>query len=215
MSLVYLQSEMLQKEVYLFERIDNLSRITEPMKYLKAIVFVRPTQQNIDFLRQELSRPRFGQYHIFFSNIISKTDIKSLAEADEYEAVKDVQEFYSDFLAVSPHLFSININHTYHGFKNWNQSALQRSTEAIISVLLSLRRNPTIRYQSNSDLCKRLAETIRQTIAREGSLFDFRKKTLNQSNISESSIPPVLLILDRKFDPITPLLNQVLILSVI
>ena len=200
---------MLQKEVYLFERVDNLSRISEPMKYLKAIVFVRPTQQNIDLLRVELSQPRFGQYHIFFSNIISKTDIKSLAEADEYEVVKDVQEFYCDFLAVSPHLFSINLINSYQGFKNWNPSALNRSTEAIISVLLALRRNPTIRYQSNSDLCKRLAENVRQTIAREGSLFDFRKSGVNHTNICESSVPPVLLILDRKFDPITPLLNQV------
>ncbi|CAG2114366.1 unnamed protein product [Medioppia subpectinata] len=207
-SLVYLQSEMLQKEVYLFETMDNLTRMSESMKYLKCIVFVRPTQTNIDLLRQELIRPHFGQYHIFFSNIISKTDIKCLAEADEYEVVKDVNEFYCDFLAVSPHLFSINISNTYQGFKSWNQSSLQRTTEAIISVLLSLKRNPTIRYQSNSELCKRLAENIRQTIAREGSLFDFRKSSLNYSNSSDPSVPPVLLILDRKLDPITPLLNQ-------
>ncbi|XP_054160792.1 vacuolar protein sorting-associated protein 45-like [Oppia nitens] len=207
-SLVYLQSEMLQKEVYLFETLDNLSRLSEPMKYLKCITFVRPTQVNIDLLRQELSRPHFGQYHIFFSNIISKTDIKCLAEADECEVVKDVNEYYCDFLAISPHLFSININNTYHGWKSWNQTALQRSSEAIISVLLALKRNPTIRYQSNSELCKRLAESIRQTIAREGLLFDFRKSSLNHSNTYEPTVPPVLLILDRKLDPITPCLNQ-------
>ena len=41
-SMVYAQSEVLQKEVYLFERIDTPAR--ETMKHLKAICFVRPTR---------------------------------------------------------------------------------------------------------------------------------------------------------------------------
>lgn len=50
----------------------------------------------------------FGCY-ADFSNIISKADIKTLAECDEMEVVREVQEFYGDYLAVSPHLFSLNI----------------------------------------------------------------------------------------------------------
>lgn len=41
-SMVYTQSEILQKEVYLFERIDSANR--EIMKHLKAICFLRPTK---------------------------------------------------------------------------------------------------------------------------------------------------------------------------
>ena len=41
-SMVYAQSEVLQKEVYLFERVDTPGR--ETMKHLKAICFVRPTR---------------------------------------------------------------------------------------------------------------------------------------------------------------------------
>ena len=41
-SMVYAQSEILQKEVYLFERIDSQGR--ETMKHLKAICFLRPTK---------------------------------------------------------------------------------------------------------------------------------------------------------------------------
>lgn len=42
MSVVYTQSEILQREVYLFERLDSPNR--EPMKHLKAICFLRPTK---------------------------------------------------------------------------------------------------------------------------------------------------------------------------
>ena len=61
--MVFAQSEMLQKEVYLFERIDS-RHAGDTMKFLKCLVFVRPTSENVDLLRQELKYPRFGQYHI-------------------------------------------------------------------------------------------------------------------------------------------------------
>lgn len=40
-------------------------------------------------------------------------DIKNLAEADEYECVRVVQELYADYLVVNPHLYSLNIPITY------------------------------------------------------------------------------------------------------
>ena len=51
--MVYTQSEILQKEVYLFERIDSQNR--EIMKHLKAICFLRPTKvlhKQLHLLRQ-------------------------------------------------------------------------------------------------------------------------------------------------------------------
>ena len=61
-SMVYAQSEILQKEVYLFERVDSRSR--ETMKHLKCICFVRPTQENIHLLCQELKEPKYGLYYV-------------------------------------------------------------------------------------------------------------------------------------------------------
>jgi len=62
-SMTFSQTEMLEKEVYLFERIDRLSSC-DPMRYLKCIVFIRPTKENIDLLLREMRHPKFGQYHI-------------------------------------------------------------------------------------------------------------------------------------------------------
>ena len=41
--------------------------------------------------------------------MISKQEVKSLAEADDQEVVREVQEYYGDYIAVSPHLFSLNL----------------------------------------------------------------------------------------------------------
>uniref|UniRef100_A0A671P1Y3 Vacuolar protein sorting-associated protein 45 n=1 Tax=Sinocyclocheilus anshuiensis TaxID=1608454 RepID=A0A671P1Y3_9TELE len=169
-SVVYTQSEILQKEVYLFERIDSKNR--DNMKHLKAICFLRPTK--VKHLIQELRRPKYSVYFIYFSNVISKSEIKALAEADEQEVVAEVQG------------------------RSWEPSVLPRVTQGLTSVLLALKKCPMIRYQLSSDMSKRLAESVKQIITKEYELFDFRK----------TEVPPLLLILDRSDDAITPLLNQ-------
>uniref|UniRef100_A0A3B3BW83 Vacuolar protein sorting-associated protein 45 n=1 Tax=Oryzias melastigma TaxID=30732 RepID=A0A3B3BW83_ORYME len=171
-SVVYTQSEILQKEVYLFERIDSQNR--DSMKHLKAICFLRPTKENVQHLIQELRRPKYSVYFIYFSNVISKSEIKTLAEADEQEVVAEVQG------------------------RSWEPSMLTRCTQGLTSVLLALKKCPMIRYQLSSDMSKRLAESVKQIITKEYELFDFRK----------TEVPPLLLILDRSDDAITPLLNQ-------
>lgn len=62
-SMVFSQSEILQKEVYLFERIDSHSK-WDNMKHMKCIVFVRPTSENISLLSRELRYPKYGVYFI-------------------------------------------------------------------------------------------------------------------------------------------------------
>lgn len=194
-SVVYTQSEILQKEVYLFERIDSQNR--DSMKHLKAICYLRPTKDNVEHLIQELRRPKYSVYFIYFSNVISKSEIKALAEADEQEVVAEVQEFYGDFIAVNPHLFSLNLHGVARG-RSWEPTMLSRCTQGLTSVLLALKKCPVIRYQLSSDMTKRLAESVKQIITKEYELFDFRK----------TEVPPLLLILDRSDDAITPLLNQ-------
>ncbi|NWI80938.1 VPS45 protein, partial [Dryoscopus gambensis] len=192
---VYTQSEILQREVYLFERLDSPNR--EPMKHLKAICFLRPTKENVELLVQELRRPKYSVYFIYFSNVISKSDVKALAEADEQEVVAEVQEFYGDYIAVNPHVFSLNLLGCCRG-RSWDPAQLARTTQGLTALLLSLKKCPMIRYQLSSEPAKRLAECVKQVITKEYELFDFRR----------TEVPPLLLILDRSDDAITPLLNQ-------
>lgn len=52
-------------------------------------------------------------FFLDFTNFVEMSDIKMLAEADEFECVRVVQEYYADYLAVNPHLYSLNIPNTY------------------------------------------------------------------------------------------------------
>ncbi|CAD7092047.1 unnamed protein product [Hermetia illucens] len=198
-SMAFSQSDMLQREVYLFERIDS-ARSNERLKHLKCIVFIRPTKMNVSLLADELRSPKYGAYYIYFSNIIPRTDIKLLAESDESESVREVKEVYADFLCVNPNLFSFNIPYCMQSLK-WIPEALMRSAQGLTSILLSLKIHPVIRYRAGSVVAETLAKQVYDVISKESSLFDFRSH-------DNGVPPPLLLILDRRDDPITPLLHQ-------
>ena len=57
------QSDILEQEVYLVERIDGEER-HDHLQHLKAVAFLRSTRENIARLRRELKNPRFGAYHL-------------------------------------------------------------------------------------------------------------------------------------------------------
>ncbi|KAL0683633.1 hypothetical protein Bca4012_050481 [Brassica carinata] len=190
---------------FLVEMIDSISASNESMSHLKAVYFVRPTSENVQKLRHQLANPRFGEYHLFFSNLLKDTQIHILADSDEQEVVQQVQEFYADFVAGDPYHFTLNMaaNHLYMLPAVVDPSGLQRYSDRVVdgiaAVFLALKRRPVIRYQRTSDTAKRIAqETAKLMYQQESGLFDFRR--------TESS--PLLLVIDRRDDPVTPLLNQ-------
>lgn len=204
-SVAYSQSELLQKEVFLVELVDSISMSKESMSHLKAVYFLRPTSENIQSMRRQLASPRFGEYHIFFSNILKDTQIHVLADSDEHEVVQQVQEFYADFVAIDPYHFTLNMpsNHLYMLPAVVDPSSLQhfcdRVVDGIAAIFLALKRRPIIRYQRTSDIAKRIAqETSKLMYQQESGLFDFRRM----------EVSPLLLVVDRRDDPVTPLLNQ-------
>jgi vacuolar protein sorting-associated protein 45 len=137
-------------------------------------VFLRPTKENLDALKDELRDPKYGGgYYVYFSHAVRKEDVRDLAFADQHEVVRDVGEMFADFLAVSPHLFSLNVVGCLRSF-DWRPEALARSVQGLTSVLLALKRNPVIRFQGNSPRAQRLAERVQDVINKEAALFDFR-----------------------------------------
>eukprot|EP00668_Euglena_longa_P015089 GGOE01019138.1.p1 GENE.GGOE01019138.1~~GGOE01019138.1.p1 ORF type:complete len:587 (-),score=255.76 GGOE01019138.1:373-2016(-) len=194
--MVYSRSNILSKEVFLLDLLHNDTR--ERMPHLKCIVFIRPTTENMGDLCKELRKPRYGEYHVFFSNIVSRDALSSMALADEEERVKEVQEFYGDFYAVNNDLFTLNIPSCAPLTRgHWDQKLFDRMTAGILAVLLAMKRRPIIRYQASSTLCDRLASSVKDGIRQEGALFDFRQK--------DSCL---LLLIDRKEDAVTPILTQ-------
>mmetsp|Transcript_13500 Transcript_13500/g.39861 ORF Transcript_13500/g.39861 Transcript_13500/m.39861 type:complete len:636 (+) Transcript_13500:81-1988(+) len=196
-SMVYTQSQILQQEVFLIDTLE--APHVDRMPHLKAVYFVRPTFENVRRICDGLRDPRYGEYHIFFSNIAGEKHVNALAEADDHEVIQQVQEMYGDYLAINHDLFSLGVP-SIAGLRGtkFDQMLFDRVYQGLVSVLLSLKARPAIRYQASSEVTEQLATKVAGVIEQEGELFSFRTK----------ENPPLLIIIDRREDAVTPLLNQ-------
>ena len=64
---------------------------------------------------------------------------------------------------------------------------------------MATRASPLIRYDAASPLCNHIADRVQSKLDAEQDFV---------SRMSRNTPPTLLLVLDRKQDPITPLLNQ-------
>lgn len=199
-SMVYSQTQILEQEVYL---VESIGKRHEAMHHLKAVMYLEPTEANMDLLVAEMKEPQFSEYHIFFANTVSPSMLSRLAQADEGENIRQVQEYYGDFLAVNEDLFHLGIDNSLMLSAANSSRSLEASrifetnVKGVLALLLALKRRPSqIRYQGASDLAKRTASSVLDQIEND-DIFDFRRQD-----------GPLLLILDRRDDPVTPLLTQ-------
>lgn len=224
-SLAASQTDVIGKETFLISRIADRAAAPAPgpggaeeakagaaaaaaaapkMHHLKAVVLVRASRSSVDALVAHLARPRFKEYHVFFTSFVADSQLAQIAEADEFEVVKQVQEYYADYYAVNPDLFSLNAFRTrelHQPEAYWREaerSAFRRNVDGVLGLLLSLKKRPAVRYSRGSELAKRTAYEVARRMKEDASLFHFQ----------QGSTTPLLLVLDRRDDPVTPLLTQ-------
>lgn len=151
-----------------------------------------------------MSHSRFLQcLPVVFTNFLKNAHIERLAEADEFQAIKSVKEVYADFYALDKNHFSLEIGVPVVGeqINSWTPKLLQRARDGLIACLLALRKCPSlVRYDGGSLMAQKLALEVKDSIRKEVSLFD--------GCHSEHTLAPILLILDRRSDLVTPLLLQ-------
>jgi vacuolar protein sorting-associated protein 45 len=211
-SCVYSQTEILSNEVYLVSRLDDTKQQGQNTKFpshLKAVSFIRPTESNVQLLGRELQNPRFTEYHIFFTGIVTAGLLRILAENDVYERVHQVQEFYGDFVPINDDLLTMQCRNTLAmtvaaGTSGAPQHAhlYERNLKGLQGILLSLKRQPLagIRYAGHSPCAEELAKDLYDAISTD-EIFVFRRKKRGTGGT-------LLLVLDRRDDPVTPLLSQ-------
>ena len=172
----YSLSSLLKNDVYLTCLLDSNR---DSMKHLKCVVFLRATDSNVLSLVNELKNPFYQEYHLFFSSILKKSHLELLAEADSFLLVKQVHEYYFDYIVSSNN--SIYLDRNFIDFT--------RSVDGIIALLLSQKKRPIVRFDKASIPARKLATEVVYQITLDPSLFEFRRPECS----------PLLLILDRRY----------------
>ena len=113
--------------------------------------------------------------------------------------VIQVQEFFADFYAINPDFYTLYTAQPAMSVREYGWHDTQaRIVDGILSVLLAMKRRPLVRYSAGSELCKSVTGELLRRMRQDPDLFDYRR----------TEPLPLLLVLDRRDDPVSPLLFQ-------
>ena len=209
---VYSHTDALLKEVLLTENIDVLAARpdlhTQSFPHLTAVVIAQPSPATLHSLTTLLATPRYVEYHIHFTNILPPHYLDTISRNDVHDHVKSVHEYYMDFFALSPTLFhlhntSITATQRLHPstrvpLATAMSAQFDREVAGVVALLLSQRKRPDIRFAASSHQAQTIAQSVAEVMRRESELFTFQQEGSST----------LLLLLDRRDDPVTPLLSQ-------
>lgn len=135
--------------------------------------------------------------------------LQKLAENDPHNVINQVQEAYLDYQAINPSFFSLQMpsvvpicRKTIREWSEVDHATFLRMTDGLYSTLMSLRaQNTRIRYDEGSKICQMLAQELDNRLLNDGQFIEKMSRNSKAGNTT-------VLILDRREDPVTPLLNQ-------
>lgn len=185
-------------------------------RHLKCAVVLRPNQSSIQALCQQLRNPQFNSYYIFFTNNVTDEQLRPLADADsKFELIRQVHIYYFDYYPLESQLFIASTPPTQYPIHYLHQqkdfwpgfvrNAYERNQDAILSIILTIKTHPIIR-SSNSRAAIAFVTDMAKKMSNNTDLFYFP-----QANNDGTTF----LVMDRRDDPITPLLLNWSYLSMI
>lgn len=207
-SAVYTHSQLLLHQVVLVDAVASLAR--RRMPWLKAVVLVRPSRQSILDLSSEVGFGNFSEYHVCFTNLVEPDQLQALSNADTEGLVRSVHEVFLDFLPLTEETSAVPlyIPHPDSGRLStqlalpmteaqWDKTRVVRVVNGLSALFLAMKRRPAVRYRAGSRACEALASEL-----------GARMRSLHYNFPDVPSHDCVAIIIDRRDDPVTPLLTQ-------
>jgi len=192
--------------------VEDLAKGRESLS-LEAIYFVSPTENSVQAILDDFKDPQNPRYlaaHIFFTEACPGHLFERIAKSSSLgRRIKNMKEINIAYLPVEMQVFSLDtqdaLAHLYsHNptvVRDKRPSCVEQIAEQLATLCASLGEYPSIRYRSASQLS-----------------LDIAQAALNRLNAYKADYPSMgegsqksqsqLIILDRGFDLVSPLLHE-------
>lgn len=200
-SILFTEQELKSDNFIEFRHINNLKYDVNYTNELKIIYILNSTQENINLLKIKLSvehkSKMLNDCYIYFTQYNSVEFIKATSILC-YKNVKIIDEFNINYHIVHNNAFHFNIENL-----NLEFSEKKIIVDNLYNLLLNLSFVPDVICNNKSKLCSDIHELLTNKISsQKNMLFSNEGKNL-------------LVILDRKNDPITPIITSWIYLPLI
>ncbi|KRY69166.1 putative acetylcholine regulator unc-18, partial [Trichinella pseudospiralis] len=172
--------------------VEDLNKKREPLTSLEAIYLIAPTHDSINRMMADFQNPMKALYkaaHVFFTEACPDELFNELCKSPASKRIKTLKEINIAFTPYESQVYTLDSPETFQLFYNpLKQGGLianmERIAEQIATVCATLGEYPSVRYRS-----------------------DF-ERNVELAHLGSEKARSQLLILDRGFDVVSPLLHE-------
>ncbi|KAG5668315.1 hypothetical protein PVAND_016260 [Polypedilum vanderplanki] len=188
--------------------VEDINKKREPLQTMEAVYLLTPCEDSIQKLIQDFdasNRPIYKSAYVYFTEAISDSLFDKMKGQSIVKFMKACKEINVSFLPCEKQVFSLDSPNFFQSFYSSSQNSktetMEKIAEQIATLCATLGEFPSIRYRSDWNSNLELSELIRQKL-------EAYKNDEPKMGEGPETAKSILLILDRGFDCISPLLHE-------
>ncbi|CAL1594072.1 unnamed protein product [Knipowitschia caucasica] len=186
--------------------VEDLYKIREPVLEMKAIYFMTPTAKCVDaFIQDFKPKPKYKSAYVYFTDYCPDELFNNMKlSCGKY--IRVCKEIHISFLPQEAQVFTCDNPRAFQSIYSPHSQDRKRTLETLANQLVTLcdtlDEYPGVRYKKDSSMvnAQTLAELVDQKLADHYGLDDNGKK--------KGKTQAQLLIVERGFDPVSPILHE-------
>ncbi|CAL8257002.1 unnamed protein product [Merluccius merluccius] len=186
--------------------VEDLYKSREPVPEMKAIYFMSPTSKCVDALIADFKpKPKYKGAYVYFTDYCPN-DLFNNMKLNCATYIRVVKEISISFLPYEAQVFTCDnpgaFRSIYSPHSVDKKSTMETLADQIVTLCATLGEYPGVRYKKDSNMenTRALAELVDSKLATHYELDDSGKK--------KEKTQAQLLIVERGFDPVSPILHE-------
>merc|ERR1711963_161851 len=189
--------------------VETVEKRREPLPAMEAIYLITPSEKSVKGLMldfQSQNRTQYRAAHVYFTEACGDNLFKELSRSLASKRILTLKEINMSFLPLERQVYSLDKLTAFQMYYDPNRASMrsyemERMAEQLATLCSTLGEYPSIRYRADFERNAEFAQMVQQKLdaykADEPSMGDGPEKGKS-----------VLVILDRGFDTVSPLLHE-------